>query len=54
MKGLYCRAGVGDAETKFVIQETVSVCLCLCRWMLLLLFLLFLTDITAAVLALMK
>lgn len=22
MKGLYCRAGVGDAETKFVIQET--------------------------------
>ena len=41
MKGLYCRAGVGDAETKFVIQETVSVCLCLCRWML---FLLFLTD----------
>lgn len=25
MKGLYCRAGVSDAETKFVIQETVSL-----------------------------
>ena len=34
MKGLYCRAGAGDAEPKFVIQETVSVCLCLCRMML--------------------
>lgn len=26
MKGLYCRAGVSDAEPKFVIQETVSFC----------------------------
>lgn len=28
MKGLYCRAGV--AEPKFVIQETVSVCVSVC------------------------
>lgn len=28
MKGLYCRAGVSDAEPKFVIQETVGLCFC--------------------------
>lgn len=26
MKGLFCRAGASDAEPKFVIQETVSLC----------------------------